>query len=242
MNLYELNKIAGAVFATVLLVFSLSITSEFIYGPAEPEENVAVVVADGTDDAGALEAVGETDEAEAVEAAEETDVAEETDEAEAAAATEETAEAEAVDATEEADGAEAVEATTEADSTSTSEIDSIAVRLQTADASAGKSSSKKCGICHSFDKSGPTKIGPNLYGVVGSNAARQDGFKYSAAIVEKGSEGMIWTFSELDNFLTKPKAALPGTSMKFAGLKKANERANVIAYLRSLADSPVPLP
>jgi cytochrome c len=61
-------------------------------------------------------------------------------------------------------------------------------------------------------------------------------------MLEKNAGGMQWTFEELDKFLANPKGEVPGTAMAFAGLKKPDERANVIAYLRTLADSPVALP
>jgi cytochrome c len=122
------------------------------------------------------------------------------------------------------------------------EVPPIAVRLETASVEAGENSAKKCAACHTFDKGGQPKVGPNLWDVVGANVIHEEGFNYSPAMQAKGQEGMTWTFENLDQFLTNPKGFIPGTAMAFAGLKKPDERANVIAYLRTLSDNPVPLP
>lgn len=118
-------------------------------------------------------------------------------------------------------------------------VEPIAVRLASADAEAGKAAAKKCASCHSFDKGGKNGVGPNLWGVVGAKKGHAEGFAYSAALVGTGGE---WTYEALDAFIANPKAYAPGTKMSFAGIAKPDERANVIAYLRSLADSPAPLP
>jgi cytochrome c len=111
--------------------------------------------------------------------------------------------------------------------------------LQTASIEKGAAAAKKCGACHTFEKGGPNRIGPNLFGVVGRARATHAGFNYSAAMKDKGGE---WTIDDLNKFITNPKGFVPGTAMGFAGIPKDSERADVIAYLNSLSDSPKPLP
>ncbi len=118
----------------------------------------------------------------------------------------------------------------------------IALRLQTADAKAGAQTAKACAACHTLDKGQPAKIGPNLYGVVGGPAAHMAGFSYSTAMLDRKKDGKTWTFEELDKFLLDPKADIPGVAMNFGGIKDPKSRANVIDYLRTLSDSPLPLP
>ena len=111
--------------------------------------------------------------------------------------------------------------------------------IAAAEVARGEKLSKACAACHSFEKGGPVKQGPNLWGVVGSNKAAEAGFAYSAALVEHGG---VWSYTELNHFLWKPKKFIPGTKMSFVGLKNPEDRAAMMAWLRTLADSPRPLP
>ncbi len=115
----------------------------------------------------------------------------------------------------------------------------IAVRLAAADVERGKAAAKKCASCHTFEKGGKNGVGPNLWGVVAAKKGHAEGFAYSQALLGTGGE---WTYEALDAFLTNPKAYAPGTKMSFAGIARPEERADLIAYLRTLADRPAPLP
>lgn len=111
--------------------------------------------------------------------------------------------------------------------------------LQTASVQKGEEAAKKCMACHTLAKGQPNRIGPNLWGIVGDKRGVGRGFNFSAAMKAKGG---TWTDDDLNQFLTSPKAFIPGTAMGFAGISKESERADVIAYLHTLADKPVPLP
>ena len=131
------------------------------------------------------------------------------------------------------------EGTTAADTQTAAAGGSLPDLLKAADAAAGEKIATKCKACHDFTKGGPNKIGPNLWDIVDAKQAHLDNFSYSDAV--KGLGGQ-WTYENLDKFLTAPKAYAPGTKMAFPGLKKPEERAALLAYLRTLSDSPKPLP
>ena len=99
------------------------------------------------------------------------------------------------------------------------------------DAAAGEKVFTKCKACHIVD--GDTnKIGPSLKGVVGRTAGTHEGFKYSKAMVEAGEKGTVWSDDTLSAYLREPKAYIKGNKMAFVGLKKDEDLANVIAYLK----------
>lgn len=111
--------------------------------------------------------------------------------------------------------------------------------LASASVQRGTQTAKQCELCHNFGKGQGAKIGPDLYGVVGRPVASEPGFQYSAALKAKGG---TWTFDALNVWLTNPRADVPGTLMTFAGLPSEKQRADVIAYLNSNSDHPLPLP
>lgn len=117
--------------------------------------------------------------------------------------------------------------------------DPIMAILADADIAKGAKLSKACAACHSFNKDGANKMGPNLWNIVGAAKAGKDGFSYSKAMVAAGGN---WDYDSLNQFLTKPKKFISGTKMNFAGLKKSKDRAALVAWLRSQADTPIELP
>jgi cytochrome c len=117
-------------------------------------------------------------------------------------------------------------------------LDPIAPLLASADPAAGEKLFKKCAACHTYEKGGPNKVGPNLYGVVGGPRAAHDGFSYSGTLKDMGG---TWTVADLNAFLHKPKDFAKGPKMTFAGFKKAEERAEIVRFLRDQSDSPIPL-
>ncbi|WP_119461203.1 c-type cytochrome [Rhodospirillaceae bacterium SYSU D60014] len=118
-------------------------------------------------------------------------------------------------------------------------LEPVGPLLASADVAAGESISKRCASCHSFEQGGPNKVGPNLWNIVGAPHGHAEGFSYSDAIA--GIEGP-WTYEDLNAFLANPREYAPGTKMTFAGLKSVEDRANLIAWLRTLSDDPQPLP
>ena len=111
--------------------------------------------------------------------------------------------------------------------------------LPKASADNGKAIFKKCSSCHVAEKDKKPTVGPNLWDVVNRKRASYPGFAYSDAMKSKGGD---WSFEELAKFIHSPKTYIPGTKMVFAGLPSESDEADVIAYLATLADTPVPLP
>jgi cytochrome c len=117
---------------------------------------------------------------------------------------------------------------------------SVGALLAAADPAKGANGAKACAACHDFTKGGPNKTGPNLFDVVERGIASHGGFAYSEAMKARAAEK--WSFENLDAFLKDPKTAVPKTKMVYAGVKRDQARADILAYLASLSDAPKPFP
>ncbi len=113
-----------------------------------------------------------------------------------------------------------------------------AVQAQDGDPAAGEKVFKKCKACHQVGEGAKKKVGPILNNVIGAKAGAREGFKYSAAMVEAGENGMVWTDENLQGYLEKPRTFIPKNKMAFAGLKKPEDRVNVLVYLKQFSETP----
>lgn len=100
------------------------------------------------------------------------------------------------------------------------------------DAMRGKKVFRKCMACHTVEKDGRSRVGPNLWGIVDQAAGAVEGYKYSKALIERAEAGLVWDEESLDAYLRKPREFLKGGKMVFAGLRKEQDRLDVITYLR----------
>jgi cytochrome c len=134
---------------------------------------------------------------------------------------------------------EASEQQTAAVQPETELLPDFAAVLPTADVNHGKDVASRCQQCHDESKGGPNRIGPNLWGVVDRPRASHPGFSYSSAMSANHDP---WTYDKLFTFIKAPQAAVPGTKMSFAGIRSSQDRVDLLAYLRTLNDTPAPLP
>ncbi|KCV80860.1 Diheme cytochrome c SoxE [Actibacterium atlanticum] len=101
---------------------------------------------------------------------------------------------------------------------------------------------KECAACHEVGPGAHNNVGPNLNGIYGRRAASVDGFAYSASMDRAGSDGLTWTLETLEVYIHNPKSLVTGTNMNFGGIKDAQDRADLLAYMRSFSDNPADIP
>ncbi len=114
--------------------------------------------------------------------------------------------------------------------------------LASADISAGERVSRRCASCHTFDEGGANMTGPAMWDVMGRAVAGVDGYGYSSAMEEYGSDGTVWGFENMYAYLERPSDYVPGTAMSFAGLRDQDDRINLLAYMRTLSANPIDFP
>jgi cytochrome c len=119
---------------------------------------------------------------------------------------------------------------------------SVLELIANADPAAGESAFRRCVSCHTAEEGGPNRVGPNLWNTVMQPITHAEGFNYSSAMREFAAQEEIWTYEHLAGFLENPRGYVPGTTMAFAGIRDVQEKANLIAYMRTLSDDPAPLP
>jgi cytochrome c len=117
--------------------------------------------------------------------------------------------------------------------------ESLPALLASADAKKGEQDAKICGACHNFQKGQGAKIGPDLWDVVGRPVGSFPGFTYSDSLKKIGGD---WNYAKLNQWITDPKAMASDTKMIFPGEHSAKKRADILAYLQTLSDKPVPFP
>ena len=118
-------------------------------------------------------------------------------------------------------------------------LEPISMLLANSSLDKGQKIFKKCSACHTYEKEGANKVGPNLWNLINNPKANVQGYAYSKELAKFGG---IWGYEELAQFLYKPKEYIKGTKMNFAGLKKVQDRANLVLFLREQSDNPAPLP
>lgn len=136
------------------------------------------------------------------------------------------------------EGTDETTASTSATSQAAPPVSSVSM-IAAADPALGEKVAAKCKTCHTFESGGPNRVGPNLWNIVGNHSAHKEDFTYSDVI---NNLKITWDYDHLDQFITNPKAYAKGTKMSFAGVKKPEERAALLRWLRDQADSPAPLP
>ncbi|MBA4131497.1 MAG: cytochrome C [Hyphomicrobium sp.] len=229
MDSFEMSKMAGAVLAALLLIVATNVivTAKTASSPNQPVAGYKLP----TDTATAEAPAGEAKPAETAEAP--------------AAAAKDGAAAPANDGAaapaKDVAAAPAKDAAAPAPAAGGFDAKAVVAMLASAKAEDGAAKFKACAACHQVKKDAPSAVAPNLWGIVNRPKAAQADFaaKYSEAMKAKGGE---WTYENLALFLHKPKDYVPGTKMVYNGIKDPAEIASVVAYLRTLADAPAPLP
>ncbi|MBS0125345.1 c-type cytochrome [Thetidibacter halocola] len=110
------------------------------------------------------------------------------------------------------------------------------------DASRGEEAFRQCRGCHQVGPGAENRVGPHLNGIFGRRAGSIEGFDYSDGMDRAHADGMVWTIERLDAYLENPRALVSGTRMSFRGIKDAQERHDVMAYLRRYSASPRDIP